>query len=63
VSPGRLKGRCSVSADAVLAHCRIGTGQATIVADADLLDVNRLGPNARQNLDGLITELARLEQK
>ena len=63
VSPGRLEGRCSVSADALLAHCRIGTGEATIVADADLLDVNRLGPKAQQNLDGLITELARLEQK
>lgn len=63
VSPGRLMGRCSVSRDALVAHCRIGAGQATIVADADLLDVNRLGPEASQNIDGLISELARLEWK
>ena len=62
VSPGRLEG-CSVSADALVARCRIGAGQATVVADADLLDVNQLGPGARRNLDGLVIELARLEQK
>jgi hypothetical protein len=63
VSPGRLEGRCSVNDDALVARCRLGGGQATIVADADLLDVNRLGPEASQNIDGLIVELARLERK
>jgi hypothetical protein len=63
VSPGRLEGRCSISADALVAHCRVGTGQATVVADADLLDVNQLGAKAQQNLDGLIAELASLEEK
>jgi hypothetical protein len=63
VSPGRLEGRCSVNGDALVARCRLGGGQATIVADADLLDVNRLGPEASQNIDGLIVELARLERK
>jgi hypothetical protein len=62
-SPGRLEGRCSVSTDALVARCRVGAGQATIVADADLLDVNRLGPEASENIDGLIGELAWLEQK
>ena len=63
VSPGRLEGHCSVSSDALVAHCRIGNGQATVVADADLLDVNRLGPAAARNLDALNVELARLEEK
>jgi hypothetical protein len=63
VSPGKLQGRCSVRADALVAHCRLGSGEATVVADADLLDVNRLGPQARQNIDGLIAELALLERK
>jgi hypothetical protein len=63
VSPGRLVGRCAISADALVAQCRIGKGEAIVVADADLLDVNRLGPQAQENLDGLIAELARLEEK
>jgi hypothetical protein len=63
MSPGRLEGRCSVSNDALTARCRLGSGRATIVADADLLDVNRLGRKASQNIDGLIAELARLERK
>jgi hypothetical protein len=63
VSPGRLEGRCEIAADGLVAHCRIGNGQATVVADADLLDVNQLGAQAKRNLDGLIAELARLEEK
>ena len=63
VSPGRLAGRCAISADALVAQCRIGKGEAIVVADADLLDVNRLGPSARENLAGLMAELARLEEK
>jgi hypothetical protein len=61
VSPGRLAGRCSVSADAFVAHCRIGRGEATIIADADILNVDRRGPNAARNLDGVLQELASLE--
>lgn len=62
VSPGSLHGACSISADRLVAHCRIGKGVATIVADADLLDVDAIGSDGRHNLDGLIAELASLEQ-
>ena len=61
VSPGALSGRCSISRDRFVAHCDIGKGRATIVADADFLDVDRLGARARDNLNGLLSELARLE--
>lgn len=63
VSPGALAGRCKISPDALVARCPIGKGQATIVADADLLDVDQLGPRAEHNLDGLLFELDRLERK
>jgi hypothetical protein len=61
LSPGRLSGKCRISSDAVLAHCAIGSGQATIVADADLLDTAALGSGAAHNLDGVLRELAELE--
>lgn len=61
-SPGKLFGRCSISADRLVAHCRIGRGRATIVADADLLDTTALGTDAKHNLDGLLEELADLER-
>lgn len=61
LSPGLLYGPCRVSADRLVAHCRIGKGRATVVADADLLDSDRLGRGAAHNLDGLIEELAQLE--
>jgi hypothetical protein len=63
VSPGALAGSCSISSDALVAHCRIGKGLATIVADADFLDVGELGPRADHNLDGLLEELANLERQ
>ena len=62
VSPGGLAGRCSISADRLVARCRIGKGEASVVADADLLDIDQLGPRAAHNLDGLIAELASLER-
>ena len=62
VSPGSLAGACSISADRFVARCRIGKGEATIVADADLLNVGQLGTKARHNLDGLVAELANLER-
>jgi hypothetical protein len=60
-SPGQLFGRCEISADRLVAHCRIGKGQATVVADADLLDTARLGSAAAHNLDAVLEELAHLE--
>jgi hypothetical protein len=60
-SPGRLSGRCPVSADGLVAHCVSGRGKATIVADADLLDTARLGTRAKHNLDAILAELAALE--
>ena len=62
VSPGRLSGRCRISADGLVAHCRIGRGEATVVADADFLAAERLGERASANLDALLAELALLER-
>ena len=62
VSPGQLFGGCEISDDRLVAHCRIGRGRATVVADADLLDADQLGPRAKHNLDGILEELARLEE-
>ena len=63
VSPGTLSGRCDIGANRVVAHCRLGKGRATVVADADLLQGAQLGRAGRHNLDGLIAELAELEEK
>lgn len=59
-SPGSLQGSCAISADRLVARCRIGKGVAAVVADADLLDTDRLGSAGKQNLDGLLAELAAL---
>lgn len=50
---------CSASADHFIAHCRLGSGRATIIADADFLQP---GNSQRANLALLLIELARLEQ-
>lgn len=63
VSPGALAGKCEVSSDRLVAHCRVGNGRATIVADADLLDLPRFGAAASHNLDALLAELATLPAK
>lgn len=42
-SPGLLHGACEVSKDGVVARCRVGKGEALIVADADFLDWTREG--------------------
>ena len=60
VSPGSLKGACTIAGDAFVARCRIGKGQATIVADADFLNVDQLDGPKDRNLDGLVTELETL---
>lgn len=42
LSPGRLVrtgGACELGGDGILVHCMLGKGSATIVADADLLNV------------------------
>lgn len=62
VSPGTLTGSCLISADRLVAHCTMGKGFATVVADADLLQVDRLD-GAAGNLDGLLSELAQLDAK
>ena len=62
VSPGSLRGGCSISSDRLVAHCAVGKGEATVVADADLLNADALGRAARHNLDGVLAELARLER-
>ena len=60
-SPGSLWGRCDIGRDRLVAQCRIGRGRATIIADADFLDVQSLDGSTPHNLDGLLGELARLE--
>ena len=62
-SPGSLSGAARSARDRLVAHCRVGQGRATIVADADFLNVERLGRPARHNLDALLGELALLERK
>ena len=61
-SPGSLSGTCSISPDRLVARCRVGNGEAVVVADADFLDANALGPRGAHNLDGLLGELASLER-
>ena len=60
VSPGTLWGRCDVGQDRFVAHCRIGTGRATVVADADLIDTPDLGSGASHNLEAVLDEVALL---
>jgi len=63
-SPGTLSGSaCAVGADGLVAHCRVGMGEATVVADADLLDIRDLDGPTRNNLDALLAELARIEPR
>jgi hypothetical protein len=64
-SPGRLESRsCEIRGHGFVARCRIGRGAATIIADADLLNVDgeqALNGPTEHNLDLVIAELARLE--
>jgi hypothetical protein len=63
ISPGALSGECGIESEGLVARCRIGAGEATVVADADILDISNLGSDARHNLDGVLAELAKLERK
>ena len=66
LSPGSLVAtglNCKVSGEGFVARCKIGRGEATVIADADFLDVERRRDPARSgNLDLLLAELSRLEQ-
>ncbi len=62
-APGALSAtanNCSVGEVRLIAHCRIGKGKATVIADADFVDA--AGAGSRDNLGLLFTELATLEQ-
>ena len=60
-SPGSLSGRCARQRRRAGRAMRIGKGRATIVADADLLNVDPNGGPTEHNLDALLAELASLE--
>ena len=60
-SPGRLRGSCRISSDGFVADCRVGSGRAIIIADADFLNVGALPAASEHNLDALLAELAKLE--
>lgn len=51
-------GRCRVEDDGSLARCKLGKGQAVIIADADFLNVEA---SDSANLDRLIIQLDRLD--
>jgi hypothetical protein len=63
VSPGELSGNCEISTDRLVARCSVGKGRATVVADADLMGVDHLDTAAAQNLEGLLSELAKLQSE
>jgi hypothetical protein len=55
-------GECRISDDALLARCRIGKGQAILVADADMLDARVWAESRvdnRASVSRLVTELTR----
>ena len=60
-SPGALFGACRISSDRLVAHCRIGKGEATVVADADFLNVEELDGPTANNFNAMLAELAALE--
>lgn len=63
ISPGRLRSRsCTLAGDGFVARCAIGKGAATVIADADFLDV---APQAisSPNLELMMQELDRLEPR
>ncbi|HEV2043426.1 MAG TPA: DUF4350 domain-containing protein [Sphingomicrobium sp.] len=56
LSPGSLvkvTGNCFVEADALSASCDLGKGQATILADADLLNVDHILRTTGRSTDSL----------
>jgi hypothetical protein len=61
-SPGVLSGSSRIGEAGFVARCRIGKGQAIVVADADFLNVDLLDGPTENNLDALVAELAALER-
>lgn len=61
VSPGVLAGSCAIERGGLVARCRIGAGQATIIADADFINLATLDGPVDGNLPALMAELSRLE--
>ena len=59
-SPGSLHGTCAISDNRLVAHCTVGKGAVTVVADADFLGVQHLDGPTEHNLDALLEEVARL---
>lgn len=59
-SPGRLTGSCAIEDQGLAALCRIGRGEAIVIADADFLDTPAFGGGAEHNLDSLLEQLDRL---
>ena len=56
LSPGTLVqvgGACMIEPGAIVAHCRIGRGRATIVADVDFLNVAAVEAVVRRDTDNL----------
>ena len=62
-SPGTLRGGCEISSDGLVADCRIGKGEAIVVADSDFLNGAAIGEGAERNLEGLLRALDALERK
>lgn len=62
VTAGTLSGNgdCQIESEGIVARCRIGRGRATVIADADFLNVD--DPEA-EGLDLLVGELDRLESR
>ncbi|WP_309610532.1 DUF4350 domain-containing protein [Sphingomonas sp.] len=62
-SPGQLSStRCALDGGATIARCSIVRGRVTIVADADLLNLDESGAEGMANLDFVMAELAALER-
>ena len=62
-SPGQLHGgACDIGKAGFVAHCRIGKGKATIVADADFLRLFDGDGQGADNANGLLAELSALER-
>jgi hypothetical protein len=53
-------GPCAIADQGLIARCRIGRGSATVIADADFIDVKEPGV---AGLDLLMSELDRLETR
>jgi len=61
-SAGRLTGseHCKITGDGAMARCRIGRGRATIIGDADFINVES---SDAKDLGLLVDELERLESR